>query len=209
MSVVNQIMVKDPIFQQGTSFAVIVSFLLYNILNKSLEFERVASTYPKISSNDNKRVLWTNHILWFMNLTLKIYWWTFVSLLLTFVVLILILYLVVFVLKFDTDVFLQMSKGIKSNALLSLSNDYIKNSPKHIGTGDLFALIFSFATQKYKIMMGILIGSVLLAITFSVIVISPKYMVSKKNRRTNVRLYLTTLLMFTLFISTLLVLTNR
>jgi uncharacterized membrane protein (Fun14 family) len=132
-----------------------------------------------------------------------------VSMFFSFLVLVLILYLVLFVIKFDTSIFQQISKGIKSNALLTLSKEYMANAKKQIGTGDLTALMFSFATKKIKIMIGIFIGSMILAITFSTIVVSPKHMSSKKNRETNTRLYLTTLFMFTLFIATLISLTSR
>lgn len=191
------IIIKDAQFQQGTSFALVFVFLLYNIIGKSVDFTEVTSTYPESSAEETNKALWTHHICWFLMLTIKIYFWTFVCLIYTFLILLLVLYLVLFVIKFDAGVFKQMGKGFKTDTLIKLSKEYVAQSEKQITTRDVCSLIFSFIFKKTKIFIGFGLITLVLAFTFSTIVVKPIHMKTQKSRLSNTRLFLTTLFMFT------------
>ena len=87
--------------------------------------------------------------------------------------------------------------GFKTDTLIKLSKEYVAQSEKQITTRDVCSLIFSFIFKKTKIFLGFGLITLVLAFTFSTIVVKPIHMKTQKSRLSNTRLFLTTLFMFT------------
>jgi hypothetical protein len=205
----SQIIVKDMDFKRGCSLAIIGSFILYNIVNMMIDYDKIASSYPE--NDDDTNIDWKQHTMYFMKITISLYFWTFFYMLLSFVILFIFKILILNIIKFDSNIFKTIQKsatqGNPSDILFSLSKLADDRSSREITISDMWDMIFSFARYKDGIsfLVKLFTMSILVAIVFAILVAPPKKMKSKKNRNTNIRLFLITLLfkmifMFTIFI---------
>lgn len=208
------IAIKDNDFRKGTSFAAIAGFLLYNILSTSTNFDEVVKTYPEFpkdgyadedEDDENKTIKfmqqWMGHTWYFVRQIVLLYVWMLISLVLTFMVLVVFQAIVLFVVKFDTNVFSKLSDP-SSDVLLQMSKDAVESSKRTILPSDIYHMIFSIFhdPQGQLFILKLFISNILTSIVFAFFVASPKRMQSAKSKRTNTRLFFTTLLSQTVLV---------
>lgn len=198
-------LIKDPFFQGGTSYAVFVIFVLYNVLNSSMDFDRISNTYPGVLSMTTPNGLhsYTAHVGWFVRLTFMMYVWTMVAMTFTLVLLLIVQYLVLFVVKFDSSVFKSMETNTPSasDTLLKMSEKYAADSRTQVTTSDIASLVFSFVVRAYFVFAGFIVGTIVLSLLFAIIVAPPSSMTTKNKRDANTRLFLIVLFVFIVIIA--------
>jgi hypothetical protein len=196
------IIVKDDNFQEGTSFLIIIIFLMYHLLN--LDIAKIAATYPKSQDDESRISLWSHHLLWFLKVPFSICFWVMVSVVFTIVFLCMIKYFICAVIKLDGNVFKEISNGKQSNRLLELSSRYEEEEEKGlITTRDILMLVLSFVLKRPIVFLSILVSVFTISLLIGIVLIHPQHMITKKNRQMNVRLYKNVILCFILFVSTL------
>lgn len=186
--------IKDARFQQGTSFAILTVFVFYTIVDASLDYATLAETYPQSTTT------WAKHCAWFVWLVAKIYMDTIVGVGFAFLAMFLVLFLVMVVIKFDPDVFRQISRGVKTDALVTMSELYDRDSDVTLTPRDLVFLMFSFVFRHRALVIGTVFLTLLFALAFSIVIVSPAQMTTPKNCVVNTRLFLTAFTMFWLLL---------
>jgi hypothetical protein len=208
-----ELIIKDIEFKRGCSLAAIGGYILYNIINMMIDYDRIAITYPENDDEGNDN--WTNHIMYFINITIAIYLWTLLYMILSFIVLFIFKLLILNIIKFDSSIFKKMSditkSGNASDILFGLSDEYAVKSKNEITIKDLWDMMFSFISYKKGLLFiaKLLVVSILVSIIFASTVAPPQKMKQKKNRNTNLRLFLITQFVVTLFMFVIFLIVNN
>lgn len=200
------ILIKDTVFQRGVSYMMIGVFLLYNIMNKSIDYEKLGESFPQL---DNNAAYTTKGwiIFWhFFKEVIKIHIWMFLTLLIIYVILFIFQILVLFVLKFDASLFQKLISG-DGNALGQHNSDSTKEM---ITPMDIWKMMFSSLSYNYgiKLYLKLLFSHILVALLFSIYVATPKKMNSKKNKSLYMRLFYLIMFVETIFFYTLFLILN-
>jgi hypothetical protein len=194
--------IKEKAFQQGTSYSLVLAFFAYHLVSHSINYKAIAASYPERASN-------TNHVVWFVKLVLSAYFWSVLSLCFTLVLLLLLQFLVMFVVKLEPAEFQGISGTQPSGALLDLSKKYVEQAKHNITSSDLFGMVFSFLTNQPQVVFGYVASTVMLAVVFAILVVSPGDMSTVKKKETNTRLFFVTILVFTMCVSILYTMTGN
>jgi hypothetical protein len=209
-----ELIIKDIEFKRGCSLAAIGGYILYNIINMMIDYDRIAITYPE-NNNEEGDDNWTNHILYFINITIAIYLWTLLYMLLSFIILFIFKLLILNIIKFDSSIFKKMGditkSGNASDILFGLSDEYAVKSKNEITIKDLWDMMFSFISYKKGLLFiaKLLVVSILVSIIFASVVAPPTKMKQKKNRNTNLRLFLITQFVVTIFMFVIFLIVNN
>lgn len=192
----DQILVKDTVFQRGVSFMFIGTFILYNIMNRSIDYEQLIASFPQFEKNTTDLTKGTQ-IFWFYLLeVLKVHLWMFLMLVIIYVVLVIFQILVLFVLKFDVELFQKITEGV-ANAL----ENFKQNDTGLITPSDIWKMMFSSLSYGFgiKLYLKLLASHILIALMFTLFIATPRKLKTKKGQLVHIRLFYLIMFVETIF----------
>lgn len=180
--------IKDIGFKEGFSHTLIWAFLNYNIVMQWINLDDWIQTYDTFDTP-------VKHTMYFMYILSRIYINTFVCLALLLLTLILIYFLILKMLSFDSGVFNRLVNGDKTviKEFLPVQNE----KDTDITARDLFDMTFSCFYTKTSFLAIHAMITIFFSVLFSTLFTNHRYFRNKDNRKPVLHTYFIMLFLIT------------